>query len=221
MNNTAPTSRSVTSERIVTNSSNYRPPCRLFAEIVVDWPVSNMGTYHSVLIVQAGLASGCRRGSGSRGPDAISLSGGTWRGARGVSPPGSPAMRWSASVTLPGRPIGINVEDRLSEVTHQMLVLVGRHDHTCAVRASQDTAAGCRTHTGAGDPSSLRFTARGGSSCTSAARSWRLALERMTADLTDDKLGGVTGSVVVPTTPSRRALPYAAARRQGSSAIRS
>lgn len=33
---------------------------------------------------------------------------------------------------------GIEVEDRLGEVTHPVLVLAGRHDRTCAVGASQD-----------------------------------------------------------------------------------
>jgi proline iminopeptidase len=35
---------------------------------------------------------------------------------------------------------GINVEHRLGEVTHPVLVLAGRHDRTCAVGASQDMA---------------------------------------------------------------------------------
>jgi pimeloyl-ACP methyl ester carboxylesterase len=35
---------------------------------------------------------------------------------------------------------GIDVEDRLGEVTHPVLVLGGRHDRTCAVSASQDMA---------------------------------------------------------------------------------
>ena len=35
---------------------------------------------------------------------------------------------------------GIDVEDRLGEVTHPVLVLGGRHDRTCAVGASQDMA---------------------------------------------------------------------------------
>jgi proline iminopeptidase len=35
---------------------------------------------------------------------------------------------------------GINVEHRLGEVTHPVLVLAGRHDRTCAVAASQDMA---------------------------------------------------------------------------------
>src|SRR5215475_641653 len=35
---------------------------------------------------------------------------------------------------------GIDVEDRLGEVTHPVLVLAGRHDRTCAVGASQDMA---------------------------------------------------------------------------------
>lgn len=35
---------------------------------------------------------------------------------------------------------GIDVEDRLSEVTHPVLVLAGRHDRTCAVGASEDMA---------------------------------------------------------------------------------
>ena len=36
---------------------------------------------------------------------------------------------------------GIEVEDRLGEVTHPVLVLGGRHDRTCAVGASEDMAA--------------------------------------------------------------------------------
>ncbi|MBV9094670.1 MAG: alpha/beta fold hydrolase [Streptosporangiaceae bacterium] len=35
---------------------------------------------------------------------------------------------------------GIDVEDRLGEVTHPVLVLAGRHDRACAVGASQDMA---------------------------------------------------------------------------------
>lgn len=35
---------------------------------------------------------------------------------------------------------GIDVEDRLGEVTHPVLVLAGRHDRTCAVGASEDMA---------------------------------------------------------------------------------
>jgi proline iminopeptidase len=35
---------------------------------------------------------------------------------------------------------GINVEHRLCEVTHPVLVLAGRHDRTCAVGASQEMA---------------------------------------------------------------------------------
>ena len=35
---------------------------------------------------------------------------------------------------------GIDVETRLGEVTHPVLVLAGRHDRTCAVAASQDMA---------------------------------------------------------------------------------
>lgn len=35
---------------------------------------------------------------------------------------------------------GIDVEDRLGEVTHPVLVLAGRYDRTCAVGASQDMA---------------------------------------------------------------------------------
>jgi proline iminopeptidase len=35
---------------------------------------------------------------------------------------------------------GIHVEERLSEVTHPVLVLAGRHDRTCAVGASEDMA---------------------------------------------------------------------------------
>ena len=35
---------------------------------------------------------------------------------------------------------GIHVEHRLSEVTHPVLVLAGRHDRTCAVGASEDMA---------------------------------------------------------------------------------
>jgi proline iminopeptidase len=35
---------------------------------------------------------------------------------------------------------GIDVEGRLGEVTHPVLVLAGRHDRTCAVGASQDMA---------------------------------------------------------------------------------
>jgi proline iminopeptidase len=35
---------------------------------------------------------------------------------------------------------GINVEHRLGEVTHPVLVLAGRHDRTCAIGASQDMA---------------------------------------------------------------------------------
>jgi proline iminopeptidase len=35
---------------------------------------------------------------------------------------------------------GIDVEDRLAEVTHPVLVLAGRHDRTCAVGASEDMA---------------------------------------------------------------------------------
>jgi proline iminopeptidase len=35
---------------------------------------------------------------------------------------------------------GINVEHRLGEMTHPVLVLAGRHDRTCAVGASQDMA---------------------------------------------------------------------------------
>jgi proline iminopeptidase len=35
---------------------------------------------------------------------------------------------------------GIDLEDRLGEVTHPVLVLAGRHDRTCAVAASQDMA---------------------------------------------------------------------------------
>jgi proline iminopeptidase len=35
---------------------------------------------------------------------------------------------------------GIEVEDRLGEVTHPVLVLAGRHDRTCAVGASEDMA---------------------------------------------------------------------------------
>ncbi len=35
---------------------------------------------------------------------------------------------------------GIDVEHRLGEVTHPVLVLAGRHDRTCAVSASQDMA---------------------------------------------------------------------------------
>lgn len=37
---------------------------------------------------------------------------------------------------------GIEVEDRLKEVTQPMLVLAGRHDRTCAVEASEVIAAG-------------------------------------------------------------------------------
>src|SRR5215831_7082478 len=33
---------------------------------------------------------------------------------------------------------GIDIEDRLGEVTHPVLVLGGRYDRTCAVGASQD-----------------------------------------------------------------------------------
>jgi pimeloyl-ACP methyl ester carboxylesterase len=36
---------------------------------------------------------------------------------------------------------GIDVEDRLGEVTHPVLVLAGRHERTCPVGASQDMAA--------------------------------------------------------------------------------
>jgi proline iminopeptidase len=36
---------------------------------------------------------------------------------------------------------GIDVEDRLGEVTHPVLVLSGRHDRACAVGASQDMAS--------------------------------------------------------------------------------
>lgn len=36
---------------------------------------------------------------------------------------------------------GIDVEHRLDEVTHPVLVLAGRHDRTCAVGASEDMAA--------------------------------------------------------------------------------
>jgi proline iminopeptidase len=36
---------------------------------------------------------------------------------------------------------GIEVEDRLGDVTHPVLVLGGRHDRTCAVGASEDMAA--------------------------------------------------------------------------------
>jgi proline iminopeptidase len=35
---------------------------------------------------------------------------------------------------------GIDVEDRLADVTHPVLVLAGRHDRTCAFAASQDIA---------------------------------------------------------------------------------
>jgi Predicted hydrolases or acyltransferases (alpha/beta hydrolase superfamily) len=35
---------------------------------------------------------------------------------------------------------GIDLEDRLGEVTHPVLVLAGRHDRTCAVGASEDMA---------------------------------------------------------------------------------
>jgi len=35
---------------------------------------------------------------------------------------------------------GIDVEDRLGEVTHPVLVLAGRHDRTCAVGAAEDMA---------------------------------------------------------------------------------
>jgi proline iminopeptidase len=35
---------------------------------------------------------------------------------------------------------GIEVEDRLGEVTHPVLVMAGRHDRTCAVGASEDMA---------------------------------------------------------------------------------
>jgi proline iminopeptidase len=35
---------------------------------------------------------------------------------------------------------GIDVEDRLDEVTHPVLVVAGRHDRTCAVGASEDMA---------------------------------------------------------------------------------
>ncbi len=35
---------------------------------------------------------------------------------------------------------GIDVEDRLGDVTHPVLVLAGRHDRTCAVGASEDMA---------------------------------------------------------------------------------
>jgi proline iminopeptidase len=37
---------------------------------------------------------------------------------------------------------GIEVEDRLGEVTHPVLVLVGRHERTCSVAASEAIAAG-------------------------------------------------------------------------------
>src|SRR5436190_1444289 len=36
---------------------------------------------------------------------------------------------------------GIDVENRLGEVTHPVLVLAGRHDRTCAAGASEDMAA--------------------------------------------------------------------------------
>ena len=35
---------------------------------------------------------------------------------------------------------GIDVADRLGEVTHPVLVLAGRHDRTCAVGASEEMA---------------------------------------------------------------------------------
>jgi proline iminopeptidase len=35
---------------------------------------------------------------------------------------------------------GIEVEDRLGEVSHPVLVVAGRHDRTCAVGASEDMA---------------------------------------------------------------------------------
>jgi proline iminopeptidase len=35
---------------------------------------------------------------------------------------------------------GIDVEDRLGEVSHPVLVLAGRHDRTCTVGAAQDMA---------------------------------------------------------------------------------
>jgi proline iminopeptidase len=35
---------------------------------------------------------------------------------------------------------GIEVEDRLGDVTHRVLVLAGRHDRTCPVAAAQDMA---------------------------------------------------------------------------------
>lgn len=37
---------------------------------------------------------------------------------------------------------GIEVEDRLGEVTQPVLVLAGRHDRTCSVKAAEATAAG-------------------------------------------------------------------------------
>ena len=37
---------------------------------------------------------------------------------------------------------GIEVEDRLGEITQPVLVLTGRHDRTCTVAAAEATAAG-------------------------------------------------------------------------------
>ena len=39
---------------------------------------------------------------------------------------------------------GIEVEDRLGEVTSAVLVVAGRHDRTCVVGASESIAAGIR-----------------------------------------------------------------------------
>jgi proline iminopeptidase len=37
---------------------------------------------------------------------------------------------------------GIEVEDRLGEITQPVLVMTGRHDRTCTVAAAEATAAG-------------------------------------------------------------------------------
>ena len=39
---------------------------------------------------------------------------------------------------------GIEVEDRLGDVTQPVLVLAGRHDRTCSVEAAQAIAEGAR-----------------------------------------------------------------------------
>jgi proline iminopeptidase len=38
----------------------------------------------------------------------------------------------------------IDVEDRLGDVSHPVLVLAGRHDRTCSIPAAQAIAAGLR-----------------------------------------------------------------------------